>query len=87
MSTINLTPEDVKRMSLNEFEKRFGFRPVSAIEKHYFAGMGKRPDVMQLVMIEQGVLGMVDTTGVVMTDGPKEGLPKPESAPAPKEGV
>lgn len=80
MSTINLAPEDVKKMPLDEFQKRFGFRPVSAIEKHYFAAMGKRPDAMQLVMIEQGVLGLIDTTGVVMTDGPKEGLPKPESA-------
>lgn len=53
-------------MPLAEFSERFGFRPKSAIEKHFFAGMAKRPDVITLQMLEAGVMGQTDTTGVVM---------------------
>jgi len=51
-------------MTLAEFEQRFGFRPKSAIEKHYFAGMGKRPDSITLGLIESGIMGPIDTTNV-----------------------
>jgi len=36
--------EDIKKMSLADFEKNFGFRPVDKVEKFYFStiGRGKR---------------------------------------------
>jgi len=53
-------------MPLVEFEARFGFRPASAIEKHYFAGMGVRPSPGTILALKAGLLGPIDTTGVVM---------------------
>jgi hypothetical protein len=47
---------DVVAMPLAEFEKRFGFRPVDALEKKFFAATGKRPDAMQRAAIEAGIL-------------------------------
>lgn len=54
-SNDGLSPEDVKAMPLAEFEKRFGFRPVDALEKKFFATTGSRPDALQREMIEAGL--------------------------------
>ena len=35
-------PDDVIRMPITDFEKKFGFRPVDAFEKKWFAVTGKR---------------------------------------------
>jgi hypothetical protein len=51
-----LTPRDVCTMPLAEFEERFGFRPVDALEKHFFAATGSRPSALQREAIEAGVL-------------------------------
>ena len=37
-----LSPEEVIKMPLKEFEERFGFRPVDALEKHSLASNAKR---------------------------------------------
>ena len=37
-----MTPDDVLAMPLDEFERTFGFRPVDAIEKKWFAMLGER---------------------------------------------
>ena len=37
-----MIPDDVIRMPLADFEKRFRFRPVDAFEKKWFAVTGKR---------------------------------------------
>ena len=61
-----LTSSEVIKMPLAEFEERFNFRPVSAIEKHYFAGLGRRPDATTLGILTAGILGEIDLTGVMM---------------------
>jgi hypothetical protein len=63
-----LTPQEVKRMGLKEFEQRFGFRPVDALEKQFFAATGKRPMFIQREVMMAEVLGPVDTSDVVMDD-------------------
>ena len=59
-----LTPAEVKAMPLKEFEQRFGFRPESAAEQHYFAGMGSRPDALTLRMLAAGVMGPIEETSL-----------------------
>lgn len=61
-----LSPAEVITMPLSEFEERFGFRPVDALEKRFFAVTGKRPDAMQREMIEAGLMGEADLSKVVM---------------------
>jgi hypothetical protein len=39
-----MSPEEVIQMPLADFEKMFGFRPVDAFEKKWFAITGKRAD-------------------------------------------
>lgn len=63
-----LTPGDVIAMPLGEFEERFGFRPVDALEKHWFASNATRlPDLMREAL-ESGVLDEIkpDLDHVVM---------------------
>lgn len=62
----SLTPDDVVKMPLAEFEQCFGFRPVDALEKKFFAVTGKRPDQFQREAIEARVLGDISHDGVVM---------------------
>ena len=67
MSRSDLTPDDVKAMPLDKFEQRFGFRPVDALEKHFFAGMGQRLSPFMRNAIEQGLLGpLPDLSNIVM---------------------
>lgn len=61
-----LTPDDVIKMPLAEFERRFGFRPVDALEKKHFAVTGNRPNQLVRDAIEAGVIGASSTEGVVM---------------------
>lgn len=64
----NLTPQEVKAMGLKEFERRFGFRPVDAYEKHFFAGLGERPSPIVLEGIRAGIAGEVDIAAINMAD-------------------
>lgn len=52
-----LGPDDVIAMPLTEFEVRFGFRPVDALEKHYFASNAKRLQPHIREALEAGVIG------------------------------
>lgn len=63
-----LTPAEVVKMPLREFEQRFGFRPRDAIEKHYFASNAKRITPMVYEALAAGVLGPIDYSHVVMED-------------------
>lgn len=65
-SHIDLTPADVIKMPLDEFEKRFGFRPVDALDKHYYAITAIRLDPVVRQMIESGILGVPNLSNVVM---------------------
>jgi hypothetical protein len=60
------TVEDVIKMPLAEFEGRFGFRPVDALEKKHFAVTGNRPDQFIRDAIAAGVIGETNLDGVVM---------------------
>ena len=62
-----LTPDDVKAMPLDEFEQRFKFRPVDALEKCYWAAMGRRIRGDTRSMIVAGVLPHPDVSNVRMT--------------------
>lgn len=61
-----LTPEDVISMPLSEFEQRFGFRPIDALEKKHFAVTGKRPHSFMRAALEAGVAGERRLDNVVM---------------------
>lgn len=61
-----LSPDDVIKMPIAEFEQRFGFRPVDALEKKHFAVCAKRPSQFERDAIEAGVLGDLSLNGVVM---------------------
>lgn len=61
-----LSPEDVIRMPLVEFEYRFGFRPIDALEKKHFAVTGNRPDQFMRVALKAGVVGEYSLDNVVM---------------------
>ena len=61
-----LTPEDVIKMPLAEFEQRFGFRPDDALEKHWFAVVGKRLDDIARGAMEIGLVPTGDLSKVVM---------------------
>lgn len=61
-----LTPDEVKAMPLKEFEERFGFRPVDALDKWGFAWMGKRMDPMTRDMISAGIIPVPDLSEVIM---------------------
>ncbi len=66
---MQLDPEDVIKMPLDEFEQRFGFRPVDALEKKWFAVVAKRILPIQREMIAAGILddaGSNDLSNVVM---------------------
>jgi hypothetical protein len=66
--TDKLSPEDVIKMPLIEFVRRFGFRPVDAQEKKWFAVTGNRIDDISRGAIEAGIIGDDDLSNVVMTD-------------------
>lgn len=66
MGGAELTPEDVIRMPLAEFEQRFGFRPIDALEKKHFAVTGKRPDQFMRDALEAGVAGETRLDNVIM---------------------
>lgn len=62
-----LTPDQVKAMPLQEFEQRFGFIPIDALEKWGFAMMGERMSEQVRAAYFAGlILEMPDLTGVVM---------------------
>lgn len=61
-----LTPDEVKSMPLDEFEKRFNFRPVDALEKWCWAMQGKRLDPTSRGAFEAGVIDMPDLENIVM---------------------
>lgn len=61
-----LTPADVKAMPLDEFESRFGFVPIDALEKWGFAMQGKRMGQMERAAFSGGIIDMPDLSGVVM---------------------
>jgi hypothetical protein len=61
-----LDPMDIIEMPLARFKELFGFRPVDALEKHYFAATGKRIDALSREAINEGVLGDVDLSHVIM---------------------
>ena len=66
MKNEDLSPEDVIKMPLAEFEERFGFRPVDALEKKHFAVTGNRPNEFVRDALQAGVMGELTTEGVVM---------------------
>ena len=61
-----ITPGDVKKMSLSEFERRFGFVPVDALEKWGWAMQGKILDHSSRAAFVEGIFDMPDLSGVVM---------------------
>lgn len=66
MTNEDLTPAQVKKMSLAEFETRFGFRPTCAFEKHWFAGLAQRPTADMVMLFNAGLMGPIDLSTVVM---------------------
>jgi len=61
-----LTPQEVRTMPLDTFEKRFGFRPVDALEKEWFTMLGKRIDQLSRDMIAAGIIPPGDLSQVIM---------------------
>lgn len=61
-----LTSKDIKRMPLDEFEKKFGFRPKNAMEKYFFACNGERASQLTIMAMEAGVIGKVNTDDIIM---------------------
>lgn len=61
-----LTPAEVKAMGLKEFERRFGFRPRDAHEKHFFAAVARRPTSLEREAIAVGIVGEIDVSSVNM---------------------
>lgn len=61
-----LTPPEVKAMPLQEFEERFGFRPIDALEKWGFAMQGRRIDSMTRQMMNAGVIDKPNLADIVM---------------------
>ena len=62
-----MTPDEVLAMPLDEFETTFGFRPVDAIEKKWFAMIGERLDPLcRAYIIAANMVG--DLSGVNMND-------------------
>ncbi len=64
--TQNLTPSDVKKMPLAEFEDRFGFRPTDALEKYWFASNAERLTPLYRDALLAGVCGPFSLDDVVM---------------------
>ena len=62
----NMTPEDVKSLPLDEFERLFNFLPTDALDKWGFAMTGKRMDSMTREMIKAGIIDQPDLSDVVM---------------------
>ena len=56
MDNSQLTPPDVIAMPLDEFEKRFGWRPVHPFEKKYFAITTKRPGAIEWDALRMGII-------------------------------
>lgn len=61
-----LVPKDVIDMPLAEFEQRFGFRPIDALEKKHFAVTGERPSQFIRDALETGIAGQIRLDDVVM---------------------
>lgn len=72
----DLTPIEVKQMPLDEFEQRFKFRPVDALEKCGFAMLGQRMHPETRAAIEAGILDMPDLTDVVMDEENEGSCPR-----------
>lgn len=68
MNNEDLGPSEVIQMPLSEFEARFGFRPIDALEKKHFAITGKRITPFIREAIAAGVLGETRLDDVVMSD-------------------
>lgn len=56
-SNRDLSPDEVVRMSLSEFELHFGFRPSDALEKYWFAINAARLDDVCREALEAGIMG------------------------------
>ena len=65
-SNDKLTPAEVIAMSLSQFERRFGFRPIDALDKKWFAVCAKRITPDMRLAIEAGVIGEYALDDVVM---------------------
>ena len=63
-----LTPQDVKRMPLSEFERRFGFRPRDALEKCAWAMQGQLMDDTAVSAMVAGIIPKPDLSDVVMDE-------------------
>lgn len=63
----SLDPKEVLAMPLAKFERLYGFRPVDALEKQWFATTGKRLPLDALGRVFIRVADSVpDLSGVVM---------------------
>jgi hypothetical protein len=69
-SNARLSPdeEEVVAMGLKEFERRFGFRPVDALEKFWFASNAQRIAPATRDAIDAGVMGEYELSHVNMQD-------------------
>lgn len=65
--TKNLTPDDVKAMPLDEFEGRFGFRPLDALEKYGWAMLAERISPHTRQAMRAGIIPTPDLSNIVMT--------------------
>lgn len=65
-TTKPLTPADVMAMPLAQFEQWFGFRPVDALEKKWFAVNARRITPDARAAIDAGILPAGDLGQVVM---------------------
>lgn len=63
-----LRPDEVIAMPLCEFEQRFGFRPVDALEKYWFAAVAKRINSDCRMACEIGLLGDLGLENVNMRE-------------------
>jgi len=63
-----LTPDDIKAMGVKQFQRYFGFAPRDALEKHFFAAMGRRPTPMEREAITVGIVGIPNLSDVNMED-------------------
>lgn len=61
-----LTVREVIAMPLDEFERRFGFRPVDKLDKKWFAVAARRIQPFDRAAIEAGVIGDYNLDDVVM---------------------
>lgn len=66
MATSDLCPSDVMAMPVDQFEKVFGFRPMDALEKYWFAVNARRISEIQRAAVAAGIVGEIDLSQVRM---------------------